>query len=224
MVRLDHDESGDGGAMKRVHLIAMTAAWLAACGSQGTHPDDMSAEEHRDMAAGDEAEADEHESQYDPDSRQPIGANTAGQSDLFYGLADYNPTEGHLAEAQRHQDLAAEHRAAAAALEAFEEQECARFPSETRASCPLLGQVTSVENVDGGVRVVLSEGANAAAVADHMRCHLAYARTQGREGMDHCPLYVEGATVDAEGGITLTTAAGDSAVAELRQRARAHAH
>jgi len=143
---------------------------------------------------------------------------------MFYGLTDYNPTEGHLAQAQQHQDLAAEHRAAAEELEAYEEHECARFPSQTRASCPLLGQVASVEDVDGGVRVVLSEGANAAAVADHMRCHLAYARTQGREGMDRCPLYVEGAAVDSEGDITLTTNAGDAAVAELRRRARAHVH
>lgn len=204
-------------------LAASAATLLIACGGgQGTHPDDMSAEEHRRAAEREDTESERHGSQYDSDSRRPIGAQTA-QSDMFFGLSDYNPTEGHLSQAQQHEDLAAEHRAASAALEAFEEQECARFPPETRRVCPLLGHVASVEDVDGGVRIQLSEGANAAAVADHMRCHLAFARTQGREGMDHCPLYVEGATVDGEEGITVTTDAGDQAVAELRQRARAHA-
>lgn len=211
--------------MTRKQILALSAAtmFVACGGSQGTHPDDMSAEEHRAAAAREDAQGEGHGSEYDPNSRQPVGAQTAGQSDLFFGLADYNPTEGHLAQAQRHQDLAADHRAAAAALESFEEQECARFPPETRASCPLLGQVASVEDIDGGIRIGLSEGANAAAVADHMRCHLAYARTRGREGMDHCPLYVEGASVETEGGITLRTDAGDAAVSELRRRARAHA-
>lgn len=203
-------------------LAASAVTLLVACGgSQGTRPDDMSAEEHRRAAAEEDAASQGHESQYDEDARQQMGPANASP-DLLYGLADYNPTEGHRASAQRHQDLAAEHRAAAAALETFEEQECSRFPPETRAVCPMLGQVAAVEDVPGGVRLRLSDDANAAAVADHIRCHLAYARTQGREGMDHCPLYVDGATVDTSDGITLTTSSGDAAVRELRRRAHAH--
>jgi hypothetical protein len=200
------------------------AALLAACGgSQGTNPDDMSAEEHRRAAATEEEEAAEHEAEYDPDARSTMGTANAPTSESFYGPDLYNPTEVHLAEAQRHEDLAEEHRAAAEALEAYEEQECARFPPATRAACPLLGQLESVEDVEGGVRLRFAEGVPLDAVADHMRCHVAYARTRGREGMEHCPLYVEGAAVGTDdGAVTLTTDAGEEAVAELRARARAH--
>lgn len=209
--------------MRQRILAACAVTLIAGCGgSQGTRPDDMSAEEHRHAAAREDADSQRHGSQYDADSRHNLGP-AAASPDLFYGLADYNPTEVHLARAQQHQDLANEHRAAAASLEAFEEQECARFPPRTRAACPLLGQVASVEDVPGGVRLGLSAETNAAAVADHMRCHLAYARTQGREGMDHCPLYVEGATIATSDGIVLSTDAGDAATTELRRRAHAHA-
>lgn len=200
-------------------LLAICTSLLAACGgSQGTHPDDMSAEEHRQAAAEEDSEAAAHESEYDPNR----AAQTTAQADMVFGLGDYNPTAGHLAIASEHEELAAEHRAAAAALETFEEEQCARFPPESRAACPLLGQVESIEDVDGGVRLSLAEGVNEPAMVEHLRCHLAFARAQGREGMDHCPLYVSGAQVRTDSGVTLTTDAGDEAVTELRRRARAH--
>lgn len=208
--------------MKRTHLMLACAVGVAACGGQGTHPDDMSAEGHREAAAGSEEEAAQHQSQYDPDARVMTASETTVISDLAYGPDVYNPTDPHLTEAQRLRDLAEAHRRAAASLEAYEAQECARFPAETRAACPLLGQVTSVEDVEGGVEIVVADGIRADAVADHMRCHVAYARTQGREGMDHCPLYVEGARVSSDGMLSLTTDGGEDAVEELRRRARAH--
>jgi hypothetical protein len=86
-----------------------------------------------------------------------------------------------------------------------------------------LGQVARVTDVDGGVRIELIEGANREAVADHMRCHVAYARAQGCEGMSQCSLYVEGASVGSDDALTLTTNAGPAGVTDLRRRARAHA-
>ena len=206
-------------------VFLLTALTAAACGgNQGTHPDDMSAEDHRRAAGDEEQVSTAHEGEYDPDARStvPLGSPSP-TSEAWYGLDVYNPTAGHLVEAQQHEDLAAEHRAAAATLEHFEQAECAQFPAETRASCPLMGQVARVTDVDGGVRIELIEGTNRDAVADHMRCHVAYARTQGREGMSHCPLYVEGASVGSDGALTLTTNAGPAAVTDLRRRARAHA-
>ena len=42
--------------------VVLTAALAMACGSSGTHPDDMSAEAHREAAAGEETEAKAEES------------------------------------------------------------------------------------------------------------------------------------------------------------------
>lgn len=210
--------------MRATYLVgfALAAVFPLGCGGgRGTEPDDMSARDHRRAAAGDEAEADSHEAEYDPDARS-TGSAAAQSRDIVYGLDAYDPSEPHLAAAQRLHDLAAEHQAAAASLEAFEAEECARFPAATRVVCPLLGQLSGVDDIDGGVRLRFAEGVNLEAVADHLRCHVAFARTRGREGMSHCPMYVEGARVGADGGVTLTTGAGTEAVAELRRRARAH--
>ncbi|MEQ9077161.1 MAG: hypothetical protein RLP09_25090 [Sandaracinaceae bacterium] len=202
--------------------VVLTAALAMACGSSGTHPDDMSAEAHREAAAGEEREAAEHQSHYDEDTGDGTGQHGVDPA-LYYGIDVYNPTREHRRKARQHRLLAEQHRSAAAALEAFEEQECARFPPETRAICPLLGQLASIEDVEGGVRLRFADGVRENAIAAHMRCHLAFGRTHGREGMDLCPLYVDGASVGSNDGITLTTSAGDDAVAELRRRSRAHA-
>ena len=210
--------------LSRAFMGCLAATVAAACGSSGTHPDDMSAEEHRQTAGEEEHDANLHDADYDPNAR----ATTAGRSSVmanaeFYGLAIYNPTAGHRAEAQGLRELAAEHRGAAAALEHFEEGACAHFPPETRPSCPLLGQVREVTDVEGGVSIRLVDGANDDAVRDHSRCHVAFAATHGRDGMDHCPMYVAGVSVGpGEEGVTLVTDQGQAAVADLRRRARTH--
>jgi len=192
---------------------------LACGGAQGTEPESASAADHRSAADAEEREAEGHEAQYDSTSQQQ---EAVPSSEVYYGLDVYNPTEVHLAQAERSRELAAQHRAAAEALESYEEAQCGSFPAETRARCPLLGQVASVTSVENGVQLDLAEGVSMAAVADHMRCHVAFAATRGREGMDQCPLYVEGAEVHADDGLRLTTGAGDDAVAALRARANAH--
>ena len=210
--------------LSRALLLCISATLATACGSQGTHPDDMSAEEHRQTAGEEELDADRHDADYDPNAHATVagGGSLMAISEL-YGLETYNPTAQHHAEAQRLRELAEEHRAAAATLERFEEQECGRFPAQTRPICPLLNQVREVTDIDGGVSMRLVDGANAAAVRDHSRCHVAFARTHGREGMDHCPLYLQGVSVGSgDGGVTLVSDQGEAAVTELRRLARAH--
>ncbi len=202
-----------------IHLWALMPLLAACGGAQNTEPESASAAEHRAAADEEEQAAAEHEEQFDPTQVQQ---EASPSSEVWYGLDIYNPSEIHLAEAERARSLAAQHRAAAEALEAYEEQECAHFPAESRATCPLMGQLESVREVEGGVALELKEGVNDDAVADHMRCHIAFAAVQGREGMDQCPLYVEGAGVNAEGELTLTTDAGDEAVTAIRERASAH--
>ena len=207
--------------IRRASDLALAIPLLLACGGgdPSTQPEHSGAAEHRQAGAGQEEEAEHHEAQYDPTQVQQ---EAVPNSEFWYGLDVYNPTEIHLQQAEEARTLAEQHRAAAASLESYEEQECARFPAETRASCPILGQVATVTDVPGGVRLEVKEGVRGDAVADHMRCHVAYAATEGREDMDRCPLYVQGANVESDDAIVLTTDAGDEAVAGLRRRARLH--
>ncbi len=179
----------------RALLIGLLMA--SAC-ARGVKPDDMSAHAHR-------AEADyEHAV-----ARYP----------------DYNPTEWRLTEAARRSAHAREHEHAAAALEAYEEAECQAFSPSRRASCPFFGPIVSVEEISGGVRVMLSDGAPVEALVAHMRCHLAHARTLGLFESE-CPLALRGveavATVDGR-GILLTSRDG-KIVTLLRRRATALMH
>lgn len=197
-------------------LGAMT---LIGCGgAPGTTPDDMSAAEHRQAAEEHDREAEHHASQYDPE------AATQQQSDIADFIVDvYNPTAAHESAAAHHADVASQHRRAAATLEAFEESECGSFPASTRRLCPLLGQLAGVENVENGVRFEFRDDVNTDAVHAHIACHVAFARARGREGMDHCPMYVEGArAVRDDAGRTMLVTDTPAAIESLQRRAAAH--
>jgi hypothetical protein len=196
----------------------------------------MSAEEHRREAEEHSRWEAEHLRAYDPEARARVGASPEygpysqrgrfgyRYSDLYWDVREYNPTEVHRDRAAGHGKLAREHARAARALETFEELECQAFPRETRAVCPLAAQVESVEDVFSGVRVRLAEGTNVNAAVTHMRCHQAFARARGREGMDTCPLYMAGVRVerfDASREVDLLALDPDD-VSRLRQRTRAH--
>ena len=202
--------------------VALLTMGTAACGGSGTQPDDMSAEEHR--AAGDEheEEAGTHDSRYDPEA-QRTGRSIVGTSDFAYDEGTYNPTAHHQDTAERHRGIAQQHRAAAAALELFEEAQCSMFPPSTRVTCPLLGQTVEAADVPDGVRLRLREGVNADAALDHVRCHLAFARSHGRQGMDRCPLYLpEVSVAPTEDGALILTTRDAEQVPALRERARTH--
>lgn len=210
-----------------VLTAAMALLSVSGCASDGTKPDDMSAAQHRAAAEHERSEAEQHSKEYDPHAISP--RDPSGGEDIIYGVDDvywagdvYNPTAPHRSLAEAHQDLAHAHEAAAKSLEQFEEAECKAFPASTRPSCPLLGPVASVEDIERGVRLRLSEGFAVEPVAAHVRCHFAFARTQGYEGMDACPLYLKGLRVqEGEGFIDLLLDDGDQ-IEALRSRARAH--
>lgn len=224
----------------RVYRVALGAGLVLAfgcsCFRPGTRPDDMSAEEHRREAEEHSRWEAEHRRAYDPEARVRIGASPEygpysqrarfgyRYSDLYWDVREYNPTEAHRDRAERHGKLAREHARAARTLEDFEEFECQAFPRETRAVCPLEAQVESIEDVFSGVRVHLAEGTNVNAAVTHMRCHQAFARARGREGMDTCPLYMPGVWVERFGTsseVDLLALDPDD-VGRLRQRTRAH--
>lgn len=207
--------------MKPFMTCTGLAALIACGGPQGTQADDMSADEHEAHAASHDQEAGEHGEESEGGAT-PIGSGSPALAQ--FGIDIYNPTTFHSADAAEHHAIAEEHRRAAAELRAFEEEECGSFPAETRASCPLLGQLASVEDVPGGVRLQFKDEVNSDAAHAHVRCHNAFARTRGRDGMDHCPMYVDGVRVERDDdGSTLLLVEGDAAVGEVRTTARAHA-
>ncbi len=135
----------------------------------------------------------------DSNDRYNSGNEYRYSGDYYWQPRTYNPTERHLAHASRHEAHAREHAEAAKRLESFEESECGSFPRETRILCPLIGQLASVKDIPGGSRVRFADGVDVNAAVAHMRCHLAFARAQAREGMNSCPLYLEGVRVSRVG-------------------------
>lgn len=208
-------------------VAAVGALSISGCASDGTKPDDMSAAEHRAAAKSERTEAEKHDRQYDPSatrSGDPTRGSGAvpGVDDVYWDTDAYNPTLSHQSEAESHRRLARAHEAAARSLEQFEEGECKAFPASTRPSCPLLGPVAAAEDIEGGVRLRLSEGFAVKPVADHVRCHFAFARTQGYEGMDACPLYLQGLRVEEGDGYIDLLLDDPAQLDELRRRARNH--
>lgn len=180
---------------RRPSVLLLLLALGCAAPSPEAQPDAMSAEAHRREATEHEREAGAHERRYDARAKTPDARDRYPQE-----FEAYNPTAVYLRLAREHRRHAREHLDAAHLLEQFEEAECGDFSPETRASCPLLGQVDRVEDIPGGVRVHLMEGVPRHAAAAHMRCHLAFARARGRTGMLECPLYLGGVRVELPPG------------------------
>lgn len=201
------------------------ALLVGACAqSEGAQPDDMSVEAHRHEAQKHERLSAEHAAEYDPQATASRERTVGNPSEQIYATETYNPTAHHRTTAKRHAEHAEQHRHAAQALVQFEEAHCAKFPEQTRAQCPLMGQVTAVEDIAGGARLTLAAGVPLQAMVDHMECHFAFARTEGYQGMQSCPLYLEAVSVEAEPAthsVRLTTTEAD-AVQPLRERSRAH--
>ena len=203
--------------MRRMRLACATVMVLCACGGpRDARSEELTAREHEEEAARQDRAAAEHDARYDPEST--TAAEGAASVSAFYGTDLYNPTEGQRALAERHREHADAHRAVAEDLRAYEAGACGHFPVSTRAACPLLLGLTSVDEVDGGVRLRFAEGADVAPIVEHIRCHIAFSAARGIEGIEHCALYVPGARVRADGTeVTLTTDRAEH-VAELRRR------
>jgi hypothetical protein len=159
-----------------------------------------SVEGHRQAAAREHAEAEEHRARYEVSATsapQPILVDGQRGSFLFplEVYHPFNPTYGELKQAAEHEQHAREHERAAAELQSLEETECRGFTPTTRAACPILGPDARYEALPDGVRIHLSERANYDAIVAHMRCHLAYARARGYAPTATCPLYLAGSEI-----------------------------
>jgi hypothetical protein len=208
-------------------VLAMVFGAACAQSQQSVKPDDMSVAQHRAEADKEEAAARAHATQYDPAatraaSFRPLGP---GEAKPLYPISAYNPTETHLSDADRHHAHALEHQQAARLLERFEQKECRDFPPATRAACPLLGPVTTIDDIPGGVRATFAPGTRVDAVVAHMRCHYAYARARAFEERVTCPLYMLGIEIRrARDPMAVEITSGTrTGVEELRARSREEA-
>ena len=199
--------------------LATLVLLLGCASTPGAKPEDMSAKSHEEAAAKEAAKADQHAAKYDPAG---TSAQSSGSDTAFEG-ADFNPTDVHNVQAETHREHANDHAAAAAALTSVEEDACKSIPSESRSWCPLLGPVAATENTPNGVRVTVRDGTDVDALIARVRCHLAFANTQGREGMDRCPLYVPGVQVERSGPNSIELSAkGKASIRELQERVTDH--
>ena len=207
----------------RLLPVAMICSVLLACAStSGARPEDMSAQSHEREAAQNAAEAEQHEAKYDPNARSTSAVAVHG-SELGFEATAFNPTDVHNIQAEKHRKHADDHLAAAADLRRAEEDACKSIAPETRSWCPLLGPVVAAENTPSGVRISVREGTDMGAMVARIRCHVAHANTQGREGMDRCPLYVRGVQVQQSGPSSIELSVkGDSSVRELQLRVAEH--
>ncbi|HXT99398.1 MAG TPA: hypothetical protein VN903_00305 [Polyangia bacterium] len=211
---------------KRLAILVLVSA-ASGCGTGGgsVKPDDMSAAQHRDEAARENAAAREHSKSYDPKATVPTPFRPtagAGSTEYVFSPSVYNPTEVQLQRADEHRAHARQHENAAEALERYEAAECFNFPPATRAACPLLGPVTRIDDTAAGVKVTFAPGTRVDAVYAHMRCHYAYARARAFEEAMSCPLYMRGIEIKraADPLAIEINAASPEQVPELRARSR----
>jgi hypothetical protein len=208
--------------------VAACGGLVAACAASqpGVKPDEMSASQHREAAQHERKLAQESADRYDPAAGRSSAMAPAGSAEtgVVFPTSVYNPTEGWLRDADKHREHARQHEHAAATLEKFEEAECREFPESTRAACPLLGPVTQIDDVSRGVRVTFAPSVRVDAVAAHMRCHYAYARSHAFDARVTCPLYMPGIAIRQAGDHAVELTASDAArVGELRTRSREEA-
>ena len=169
-----------------MRLAAITcAAWsvmVAGCASHElVRADDMSAAQHRAEAQR-ESDAAALAARRD----EPSGAARRSPSDS----SAYDPNENYQHEVVSRREHARQHAAAAELLEQFEDRECREVPAASRAACPLLGPVTRLEDVPGGVRAWFANAKRVPSAMAEMRCHYAYARARHFDEAIGCPLYV----------------------------------
>jgi hypothetical protein len=195
--------------------VALASSGVAACDSseRAAEPAPMtpagrplSAEEHRELARQEEARAERESDKL----REPGKKGSLERQEMYE-------------RAEAHREHAEEHQRAAAALERFEAAECQAVPEPERAACPFLG-VEDTTTIDKGVRVTLHAGRDVNDVLARMQCHAAFARAQGYQGMEHCPIYHRGVQIrlSPDGNAIDITSDDPNVAAEVQHEVETH--
>jgi hypothetical protein len=218
------------------------ATWTLGCAADpGTQPHDMSAAQHAAMAKNEESAAAGHTEQHDPNATK---ATEVCSSKGGCWTSRSNPTAQHSDEAKHHHELAAKHRAAAAALTDAEKRACVGVSDDDRDISPfhhrediqLVSSLTETVNAgksstkkEVGATVVFRAvpGMTAEWLQRVVDCHLARAAAVGHDmpEMSYCPLMPKGVkakVTSAGNGFAVNLSADDAAtVAEIKKRAQA---
>jgi hypothetical protein len=184
------------------------------------HQKDMTGDEHRQAAATAEVKAVAANELYEPAAvahMPAVGTQAVEAGDDLM----YNPTAGHLAEADRQMSIAFEHLTYADRLTRTEDVACADVPEAERAACPMLApHVDAVYEVKLGVSLHLKQIAPAQRLAAQLRCHLAFAKANNFDRVP-CPLFVKGVTITLRAGQLIDVYSPDRKVAaEVQRQAR----
>jgi hypothetical protein len=224
-------------------LFPTAPALLIACASTpGAQPKDMSVAGHEQAAASQDTLAGQHAAQYDPNAQtkeQQCGARSGCWTSIS------NPTKQHLADAEMHRKMAADHRAASQSLRDAEARACVGLSDGDRDMSPFDHredirdvQPAYLHNVSGkggpadqltGAVVTFRAvpGMTPEWLERVVECHIARNNALGNNlpEMPNCPLVPKGvsATVRSAGdGFAVRIEAQDATTAsEVLRRAQA---
>ncbi len=156
---------------------------------------------------------------------RPINADNpqVGRAPWQHDRTRYAPTDAALDGPLASSRHVSSHRDNAK-LSSFRGGRCVLFDAETRAACPLLTVVETVEATSDGVRLVIRKSIDLRAALDHMRCHHSFGRSHRSPKMRFCPLHVHGVEIAALKKIHTTEIRSLSvqAVREIQERSRLH--
>ncbi|MDP1827713.1 MAG: hypothetical protein Q8L48_30855 [Archangium sp.] len=177
--------------------MRISLLWLGLMAASCSHVKDQTVDEHQNLAARHVEKANEESAKYDPNHPMRAAPRAPGTENFGIDPAfeSWNPTEVHLAAADREMDQANQHLVAAKSLLTFEDQACAGMSAGERSSCPLLASsVGSVEWAKDGFKLTFKQPDAAAQTYRRLNCHLAYAVATGFD-RPSCPLFVKGTTL-----------------------------
>lgn len=207
----------------------------------GARPADMTVAGHEEAASAHEAVAQDHASDYDADAtavRERCRGRQPATADICWTSVT-NPTAQHRKEAERHHQMAEDHRGASQALRDAESRACAGVPVSEQDTSPFAHKddVAQVQRLPMAAGATTSPGAvitfkpiaglTPQKLTAVVTCHLARNAAVGHQmpEMDYCPLVLSNvsATVGgSEGAVTVTVRSDDpKSAAEIIRRAEA---
>lgn len=207
-------------------MIACLVCLSAAACSHEVKPDAMTAEQHRAVAAKEERQAQGAIAKVTGQTPWQNPQNIGREPELYINPdATDTFTQEQLSRARHLQEQAREHEQAAAQLEQAEDAQCKPVPPTQRPTCPVLGPVSKVSDIEGGVRIQLGGRATSYDLLPLVRCHYAYARAHGPTQGKACAIYVPGAEFrDSDDPRTIDIVGKDRKTTdEIRKRAHAGA-
>jgi hypothetical protein len=187
----------------------------------------MTVEQHEAAARGEMKRAKAEEAASYTDAPGATDLNASNDPELYLYPQSGNLVQSPLEDAQLLEQRARQHEQAAADLTRSEDAQCTAVPAAERSTCPFLGSITQVTDIEGGARIEPKDPARVASLLPRMLCHLAYARAHGFSSAPECALYIRGvdfhATPDGRAIDIVASPPKTMAqtAAEIRRRVRA---